>query len=733
MSHNDIRFLKTTYLPGPNIWTYRPVIEAWVDIGELEDSPSNTLPGFYERLTTWLPGLVEHHCGVGHRGGFLERLREGTWPGHIMEHVALELQTLAGMQTGFGKARQTHERGVYKVVIRTRQEEVGRAAITAARDLVMAAINDQPYDLAATVAQLTQMVDSLCLGPSTACIVDAASERKIPHLRLNGGNLVQLGHGASQRRIWTAETDRTSAIAESISSDKDLTKTLLAACGVPVPEGQIVDSPAAAWDAAQDIGLPVVVKPSDGNHGRGVMLDLNTQAEVEAAYGIADAEGSEVIVERYIRGAEHRLLVVGGQVVAAARGELATITGDGRTSVAELIESQINSDPRRGEEEDYPLDTIRLAEHRTAVLELERQGLSGDSVPAAGRVVIVQRNGNMANDVTDQVHPEVAAVAALAARVVGLDIAGIDLVAEDIGRPLQAQGAAIVEVNAGPGLLMHLKPATGSPRPVGQAITNHLFSQAETGRIPTVGITGSQQTTALARLVAWLLYLSGRQTGLACADGLFLNQRQVEHGDATDWATSQRLLINRATEAAVFENRAERILTEGLPYDRCSVGVVTDLPDAAGLKAFYIREPEQVRNVVRTQVDVVLPSGFAVLNADDAVVADLAELCDGGVLLYGTDPMQPRLLAHRVGGGRLVSARGTQLLLIEGEHEELLADLALPAIARLQTELQLGLPTVLAAVAAGWALGIAPSLIRAGLKTFGQTPADPLKTPKHPA
>src|ERR1700752_4188799 len=356
MSKKDIEFLRLNYLRGPNIWTYRPGVEAWVDIGELEDCPSNTIPGFSERLSGWLPGLIEHRCGVGERGGFLLRLREGTWPGHIMEHVAIELQNLAGMATGFGKARSTSRRGVYKGGVRTRQEEVGRAALQAARDLVMAAIEDRFYDLKDTVSRLRAMVDSRCLGPSTSCIVDAATERRIPSIRLTDGNLVQLGYGARQRRIWTAETDRTSAIAESIAGDKDLSKRLLQSCGVPVPEGRLVESAAEAWEAAEDIGLPVVVKPSDANHGRGVSIELRKREEVEAAYEVALRESSDVIVERFIPGFEHRLLVVSGRMVAAARGDAAVVTGDGRSTIAELVALQINSDPRRGEDEAFPLD-----------------------------------------------------------------------------------------------------------------------------------------------------------------------------------------------------------------------------------------------------------------------------------------------------------------------------------------------------------------------------------------
>ncbi|MFM8154063.1 MAG: cyanophycin synthetase family protein, partial [Polynucleobacter victoriensis] len=444
-------------LKGPSMWTYRPVLEAWVDIGDLEDCPSNTIPGFTERLCAWLPTLIEHRCSYGERGGFIKRLEEGTWPAHILEHVTLELQNLAGMPGGFGKARETNKRGVYKVVVRAWHEKITETALYHARDLVMAAIENKPFDVPAAIKEIEDMVDSLYLGPSTGCIVDAAREKRIPSIRLSEGNLVQLGYGNQQRRIWTAETDLTSAIAEGISRDKDLTKSLLASCGVPVPEGRMVESPSDAWEAAQDIGGPVVVKPYDGNHARGVFTNLSTQEEIEKAYDDALNEGSGVMVERYIPGNEHRLLVVGKKVVAAAKGESAWAIGDGKRTIRQLIEEEINTDPRRGDAEILPLSPVVF--DTKLEIELSRQKLTLDSVPAVGQQVLVQGSGNMAFEVTHLVHPEVAAQAALAARVIGLDIAGIDLVAEDISRPLEEQGGAIVEVNAGPGLIMHLKPA----------------------------------------------------------------------------------------------------------------------------------------------------------------------------------------------------------------------------------------------------------------------------------
>ncbi|MBY0411595.1 MAG: cyanophycin synthetase [Burkholderiaceae bacterium] len=718
---NDIQLLRINYLRGPNIWTYRPTLEVWLDLGVLEDHPSNALPGFNDRLTQWLPALIEHHCGVGERGGFLQRLQEGTWCGHVLEHIVIELLNLSGMPTGFGQTRSTSQRGVYRMVFRARDEQVARVALEQGHALIMAAINDEPFDVQVAVARVRTEVDDQYLGPSTACIVTAATDRGIPHIRLNDGNLVQLGYGASQRRIWTAESEFTSAIAEGIASDKDLTKSLLKACGVPIPGGQVVNSPAEAWEAAQDIGLPVVVKPSNGNHGRGVTLDLTQQADIEAAYHVAYPEGRDVMVERFIPGDEHRLLVVGGKLVAAARGEVVGITGNGRSTVTELINSQLNSDPRRGYEEEYPLEIIDIATNVAVQLELKRQDLTADSVPAAGRQIVVQRNGNVAVDCTDEVHPEVAYIATLAAKVVGLDIAGIDMVARDISKPLQAQGGAIVEVNAGPGLLMHLKPAVGAPRPVGQAIAEHLFPSDSTdgaaGRIPLVGVAGTRNTSTIARVVAWLLHLSGYHTGLACSEGLFLDRRCVEVGDCAHWEAAHRLLMNKMVQAAVIESNARTILRDGLAYDRCQVGVVTDMDGVETLAEFDVHEQDQMTKVMRTQVDVVLSEGATVLHAAIAQVADLAPLSDGDVVLYAQDGTLPVIATHRSkDNGRAVFVKNGSVVLATGPAEHRLGALADLTFGR--NAVVPDTDALLAAVGTAWAMNIAPDLISAGIKTF---------------
>ncbi|GAD23555.1 cyanophycin synthetase [Acidovorax sp. MR-S7] len=718
----DIQLLRATYLRGPSVWTYRPILEVWLDLGELEDYPSNKLPGFNQRLTAWLPNLIEHHCGVGERGGFIQRLEGGTWMGHVLEHIIIELLNLAGMPAEFGQTREISQRGVYRMVFRCPEETVARTALAWGHRLIMAAINDEPFDLKPAIQAIKTEINDRYLGPSTGCIVDAAGERRIPHIRLNDGNLVQLGYGAAQRRIWTAESDQTSAIAEGIAQDKDFTKRLLTACGVPVPEGQIVASPEEAWEVAQDIGFPITVKPSDGNHARGVTLELSKEADIKAAFALAAPEGSDVIVEKFIDGVEHRILVVGGKVVAATKGETVSVHGNGRSTLRELVEV-LNQDPRRGPEQEYPLDWIKL-ESGAVTLELRRQGVTPDSVIPQGRSILLQRNGNMAIDCTDEVHPDVAYYAQLAAKIVGLDIAGMDMILQDVSRPMKEQGGAILEVNAGPGLLMHLKPTSGAPRPVGMAIVDHLFPRTDdaagAGRIPLVGIAGTRGNAFTARLVGWLLQLSGKLTGVASSEGMFLANRQTQKHDTANWAGAHRLLTNRLAQAAVIQTTARSILEEGLAYDRCLVGVVTDMDGWEPLADHDVREQAQMTRVLRTQIDVVLDEGAGVLNADIAQVADLARLCDGEVLLYSAQADNPAISTHRgEGEGRAVFVRGEQVVLATGASERVLGTLAALQPAGRQPDT----PALLAAIAAAWSMDIAPDLIAAGIKTFEYTGA----------
>jgi cyanophycin synthetase len=719
---SKIVFKQIVNLLGPNSWTYRPVLEAWVDFAAIQDSPQAHQTVALTRLFAWVPELAQSHLNPEASHGMQSTLAVGRWSPQILEHLTLTLQSLADMPGGFGDTHQTSESALYKVVVRAWHPSVTTYALQAARDLLEAAFNDTQVDLKATVAHLQELRHKHCLGPSTACIVDAADDRDIPAIRLNTGNLLQLGYGINQRRIWTAETDRTGAIAETISRDKDLTKSLLQACGVPVPVGQAVDSAAEAWEAAQDLGVPVVVKPSDGNHGRGVFTNLSTQQEIEQAYSVAVQEGSGVLVERFIFGQEHRLLVVGGKLIAAAKGEYAQVTGDGVSSIETLIDTQLNADPRRGHEEDQPLNYVRL--DSAAQLEIARQGHTPQTILSSGQQAVIQRNGNVAVDCTELVHPDVAALACTAARVVGLDIAGIDLVALDISKPLQQQGGAIVEVNAGPGLLMHLKPATGTPRQVGRDIVAHSFPLGDMARVPVIGITGSQGKTMTGKLLFRLLTLHGWRCGLASSAGLFVDKRLLHSGDCANFENARRVLMNREVQTAIIENGAHQLLCEGLAYERCEVGIITQIDWAEDLAAYKVYSHAERVKVYRTQMDVILPKGMAVLNADDPHIVELARHCDGQITWLSLTSDTPLISAHLAHGQRVVTVIDNNLTLLQGTQSHTLCSLKAVGITMLSADTTQSY-NVLAAAAAAWALGLTPDLIQAGLLSFDPTTALP--------
>ncbi|MDB5347619.1 MAG: cyanophycin synthetase [Schlesneria sp.] len=707
---------KLLALRGPNIWSRHPVLEAWVDLGPLKDTSSKDFPGFNDRLMAWLPTMIEHRCSEGERGGFFQRLRWGTYLAHTLEHTTLELESLSGTPVGYGRARETTTEGVYKVVFRYQEETLGRACLEKARELLMAAVYDLPFDISTELKQLRELADRVCLGPSTAAIVDAAKARNIPTRRLNAGSLVQMGQGIKQRRIWTAETDFTSAIAESIAQDKQLTKTLLKSAGIPVPEGREVDSPDDAWIAAQEIEKAIVIKPVDANHGRGVFMDLTEEYQIRTAYSEALKEGSGVIVERFASGNEHRLLVVGNQLVAAAAGDAAAVVGDGQHTVRQLIELQINSDPRRGDDESQPLNTV-LVDALTTI-EIERQGYQPESIPPHGTKVIVRRNDNLSRDVTDSVHPTIVEHAVMAAQIVGLDIAGIDMVVEDISRPLEEQGGVIVEVNAGPGLLMHLKPRTGKPRPVGEAIVNHLFPDLnDNGRIPLVCVTGTNGKTTCTRLVNSILRAAGYHVGMTCTDGVSIDGRVIEQGDCAGPRSARNVLLNPLVNAAVFEVARGGILREGLGFDKCDVAIVTNIGEADHLGKAYIHTPADMFKVKRTPVDVVLPTGTAVLNANDPLVVDMAALSAGAVTFFSADPTNEVIKQHRLAGKRAVIARDGKVILCDGATESEVINLdVIPCTHGGRVNFQV--ENVLAVVAACWALGISPKVMAAGLQAF---------------
>lgn len=715
-----MEFRKVLTLRGPNLWTNFPVLEVWVDLGVLKDSPSDSIPGFNDRLMSWLPSLIEHRCSIGERGGFFERLRRGTWPAHILEHITLELQNIAGTEVKYGKTREIDEdAGLYRMIIEYEDETLGKACLETALRLQLAAVYDTPFDLAGELGKLKALAQSICLGPSTRAIVDAAYERRIPYRRLDEHSLVQLGYGAKQRRIRAAETDATSAIAESIAQDKELTKRLLRSVGAPVPAGRVVTSAEDAWTAAQEIAAPVVVKPRDGNHGRGVAINLTDCAAVMAAYDAARAEEPEVMVEQYAPGDDYRLLVIGGKLVAAARRDPAHVVGDGQRTIDQLVEI-VNQDPRRGDDHALPLSKICI--DQVALGVLTEQGYTPASVPPAGEKVLIRRNGNLSTggtavDVTDDVHPDVAAQAVLAARAIGLDVAGVDILARDIGQPLESQGGAIVEVNAGPGLRMHASPSYGKPRPVGEAIIDQLFPRGDNGRIPIVAVTGTNGKTTTTRLVSHFYRTAGYYVGMTCTDGIFVDQRRIDTGDCSGPASAQAVLMNPHVEVAVLETARGGILRAGLGFDRCDVAIVTNIGEGDHLGIQGIDTLEQMAQVKRCIVDVVLPTGAAVLNADDPLTVDMAPHCKGSVIFFSRNAVSPVLLAHRRQGGRAVYVRNHTIVLGNGTEETPLMTLDRVPLTH-NGRVFFMVENVLAATAAAWSLGLPLNVIREGLATF---------------
>jgi cyanophycin synthetase len=714
-----MEFRKVLALRGPNIWANFTVLEAWVDLGALKDSPSNEIPGFNERLMAWLPTMIEHRCSIGERGGFFERLRRGTYQAHILEHVTLELQSLAGTSVGYGRARETSEDGVYKVVVQYRDEELARACLETARELCLAAVYDRPFDVEAEVAKLHALNEKVRLGPSTGAMVEAARKRGIPTRRLNDDSIVQLGYGACAKRINTAETSQTPATAEAIAQDKELTRSLLRQVGVPVPEGRPVNDSDDAWAAAQEIGGPVVVKPRYGNHGTGVVTNLSTREQVVAGYLHTSNYADYIVVERFVTGEDFRLLVVGGKLVAAARREPAQVVADGVHTIEQLVE-EVNRDPRRSIGHSNVLSKIQLDAIELGTLAEQGYGL--DSVPGAGTTVILRRNANLstggtATDVTDLVHPEIAARAIDAALAVGLDIAGIDVIARDITRPLEVQDGVVVEVNAGPGLRMHLEPSSGKPRAVGEAIIDYLFPDGENGRIPIVAITGVNGKTTTTRLIAHLVKLSGKTVGMTCTDGIVIDGRLIDRGDCSGPQSARAVLMNPRVQAAVLETARGGILREGLGFDVCDVGIVTNIGEGDHLGLAEVETPEKLAQVKRTVIEAVAPWGTGVLNADDPLVSGMPGYCPGSVTFFSRSADSPVIAAHRAKGGRAVFVRDGMLTLAEGALENMLLPVGRVALT-LHARIGFQVENVLAATAAAWALELSPATICEALLTF---------------
>ncbi|MCC7445898.1 MAG: cyanophycin synthetase [Anaerolineae bacterium] len=712
----DVRSLRV--LRGPNLFAYMPVLHIVMDIGPYEDRPSSSFPGFVERLTAWLPGLHKHECSVGRPGGFIERLRRGTYFGHITEHITLELQGLMGFDVAFGRARGTGERGVYNVLIAYKEEEPAKAAFETALRLVLAAMHDEPFDLDAELERLLEIADEHRLGPSTNAIVRAAQRRNIPVLRLTpGGSLIQLGYGVYQKRIMASETSNTSAIAVDICQEKPLTNRMLRTIGLPVPDSGPARSADEAWEVAQDIGLPVVVKPENGNQGKGVSVGLTTEIEVRAAYEIARAFG-RVLVEKHIEGQDYRLLIVNGKMVAAARRDPARVVGDGKHTIAQLVEIA-NQDPRRRPGHSGTLTRIRLDD--SVRLVLDQQGLTLESIPQPDQVVKLRSNSNLstggtAADVTDAVHPLNARMGELAAQILALDVAGIDILCQDISRPLAEQNGAIVEVNAAPGLRMHLYPAEGQPRDVGVPIVQMLYPDDAPSRIPIIAVTGTNGKTTVTRLIGHIYETARWVVGMTCTDGTFINKDRIMMGDCSGPRSAQAILLHPNVEVAVLETARGGILREGLAFDRCTVGMVTNISvDHLGLGG--INTLEDLARVKQVVIEAVDKEGAAVLNAEDPLVAEMAAATDARVVYFSTDPHNHIIGAHLAENGWCVFVEDTMIVLATGEARVDLVELDRVAFTQ-GGKIRFQVQNALAATAAAWAAGVNPALIVRALTTF---------------
>ena len=698
-------------LRGPNLWSRHTALEAVVACSPAESSLAS-LPGFEPRVRALFPGM-----------GALQQTGQ-TGPvslAHVLESAALELQAAAGCTVTFSHTAPTPESGTYQVVVEYSEEAVGRLALELAQALIHAALADAAFDLEAAIAQLQSLDEDERLGPSTGAIVDAAVARGIPYRRLTKGSLVQFGWGSRQRRIQAAELDATSAVAESIAQDKDLTKKLLRAAGVPVPEGRLAPTIEDVWAAAQQIGLPVVVKPQDGNQGKGVTVNIVDRAQLEIAWRVA-AEHGEVMVEKFLPGSDFRLLVVGDKMVAASRRDPPQVVGDGRHTVRELVDI-VNRDPRRGEGHSTSLTKIRFDE--IAVARLGAQALTPESIPAKGQRVILRNNANLstggtATDVTDDVHPAVAARAVAAAHMVGLHICGVDLVCESMLRPLESQHGGVVEVNAVPGLRMHLSPSYGKGRAVGVAMINELFPPGKdgnhNGRVPVIAVTGTNGKTTTTRLIAHLMAAHGLRVGMTNTDGVWVNGRQTDSGDCSGPKSARGVLMHPDVDAAVFEVARGGVLREGLGFDRCEVAVVTNIGSGDHLGLNYITTVEDLAVLKRVIVQNVAPTGYAVLNAADPLVADMAATCPGKVIFFTADRQHPLMAKHRAQGHRVLYVDGPVLLAAEGAWVERIP-LQNVAVTR-GGSIGFQVENVMAAVAAAWAVGVNWETIRSGLASF---------------
>jgi cyanophycin synthetase len=695
--------LNSRVLRGPNLWGRHTAIQLLINFSDQEFCFDN-LPGFEDRLRERFPQI----------GSFPPNANMA----NALELAALGLQAQAGCFVTFSRTVPTPDAAVYQVIVEYTEEAVGRLALDLAFELCVTARGRLPFDLQDALSRLRELDEEIRLGPSTGAIVAAAVARGIPYRRLTDGSLVQFGWGSKQRRIQAAECDSTSAIAETIAQDKELTKHLLDAAGVSVPKGRPVIDAEDAWAAACELGGPVVIKPRDGQQGKGVAANVQSREDVLAAYAAAHEISPNIMVERYLPGQDYRLLVIGGQLVAAARREPPHVIGDGVHTIQELVD-EINSDPLRGEGHATTLTKIRLDDIAMATLLNQELGVS--SIPRKGARVILRNNANLstggtATDVTDDVHQDVAARAVEAAKMVGLDLCGVDVVCESVLAPLESQSGGVIEVNAAPGLRMHLQPSFGKGRPVGEAIISSMFDERENGRIPVVAVSGTNGKTTTVRLIAHIIQLGGKRVGMTNSDGVYINRERIDTGDCSGPRSARNVLFHPDVDAAVLETARGGILREGLGFDCCDVAVITNIGMGDHLGLNHIYNVEELGVVKRVLVHSVAPHGKAVLNAADPIVVKMAEVCPGSVIFFARDSHERVLANHLAQGKQGVFIEGDVIVAMNGKkrHSFPMRDIPITLNGTIMFQIE----NAMAAIAAAWALGLPWEQIQNGLATF---------------
>ena len=721
-----MKILKTLTLRGPNYWSIRrkKLIVMRLDLEDLAERPSNQIPGFYEGLVDILPSLVEHYCSPGHRGGFFERVKKGTYMGHIVEHVALELQELTKMPVGFGRTRETATPGIYNVVFEYVDEQAGRYAGRAAVRLCQSIIETGRYPLKELEQDLSDLKDlqaNAALGPSTQTLVTEAEARNIPWMPLSARAMVQLGYGVHQKRIQATISDYSGILAVELACDKEATKTILLDAGVPVPRGTTIQFFEELESAIADVGgYPIVIKPLDGNHGRGITIDVNSWEDAEEAYDLASKESKtrSVIVERFYKGSDHRLLVINGKLVAVAERVPASVVGDGQHTIEELI-TITNEDPRRGEGHDNVLTKIKV--DKTSLAILDKQGLRLETVLDKGEVAYLRATANLSTggvaiDRTDEIHPQNLWMAERVSKIIGLDIMGIDVVTPDISKPLQEVDGVIVEVNAAPGFRMHVAPSQGLSRNVAAPVMDMLFPPDTPSRVPIVAITGTNGKTTTTRLTAHIYRQTGKVVGYTSTDGVYIGDYLVEKGDNTGPFSAAMILKDPTVEVAVLESARGGILRSGLAFDSCDVGIVLNVAaDHLGLGDINtIEQMAQVKGVI---AEVVHPDGHAVLNADDPLVAAMAEKVKGKVAYFSMNPDNEIIENHLRRDGLAAVYENGYLSILEGQftlriEEAVNIPMTMGGMAPFM------IANALAACLAAFSQGVDIEDIRQGVRTF---------------